>query len=322
MDGGTCLASAGPIRRGELDERDYLPSLLAAGQARGLIGEEVLRRVGEDALLLLKGQAERYTGGGSGSVRTETAQALLRSVLYTAGLELKTVPPERALARIRTEGLPALFAAGQGRLFRRLRTAQAMHRRLTASLFFSPNVFWRSTAVDGIGGFFRLYRPALFADEVEITADYPVLFRPDAYTGLEFIERYLQAMMNENAFLRCFASDTVDRLLCGACPDYAVRVTGLFAPAATAAIAAVLTGRGHAVRRLRHDPVRLSALLRGSADEVCARMGSAADEVCRTLALPAAAGGYLRRSVPRLCADARRAARYGALSAVCPLPVE
>ena len=48
-----------------------------------------------------------------------------------------------------------------------------MHDELTRSLFSTPNAFYRATHVDGIAGFFKLYRPALFAQETHITQIMP-----------------------------------------------------------------------------------------------------------------------------------------------------
>ena len=48
-----------------------------------------------------------------------------------------------------------------------------MHDELTRSLFSTPNAFYRATLVDGIAGFFKLYRPALFAQETHSTQIMP-----------------------------------------------------------------------------------------------------------------------------------------------------
>lgn len=109
-------------------------------------------------------------------MRTETAQALLDSVFYTLGIALKDFPtPDAALQGLKSRPLAALLTEGQDCIRRRVAAARARHRRLAGALFETENVFYRATAADGIRGFFRLYRPALFANETHITADYPLL---------------------------------------------------------------------------------------------------------------------------------------------------
>ena len=146
------------------------------GLRHGLLTEDDLRRLRAESLPLLRCQAERLTGGRSSSLPAETAGALLDSVFYTVSLALKRcASPEEALTLLRQQPLDTLFAAGQKRLTRKVQAARLMHDELTRSLFSTPNAFYRATLVDGIAGFFKLYRPALFAQETHITADYALI---------------------------------------------------------------------------------------------------------------------------------------------------
>lgn len=185
------------------------------GLRHGLLTEDDLRRLRAESLPLLRCQAERLTGGRSSSLPAETAEALLDSVFYTVSLALKRcASPEEALTLLRQQPLDTLFAAGQKRLTRKVQAARLMHDELTRSLFSTPNAFYRTTLVDGIAGFFKLYRPALFAQETHITADYPLFLPLQNQTGIEFIERYLQNALCENGFLRCFPAEAVHELIC------------------------------------------------------------------------------------------------------------
>lgn len=183
------------------------------GLRHGLLTEDDLRRLRAESLPLLRCQAERLTGGRSSSLLAETAEALLDSVFYTVSLALKRcASPEEALTLLQQQPLDTLFAAGQKRLTRKVQVARLMHDELTRSLFSTPNAFYRATLVDGIAGFFKLYRPALFAQETHITADYPLFLPLQNQTGIEFIERYLQNALCENGFLRCFPAEAVHDL--------------------------------------------------------------------------------------------------------------
>ena len=144
------------------------------GLRHGLLTEDDLRRLRAESLPLLRRQAERLTGGRSSSLPAETAGALLDSVFYTVSLALKRcASPEEALTLLRQQPLDTLFAAGQKRLTRKVQAARLMHDELTRSLFSTPNAFYRATLVDGIAGFFKLYRPALFAQETHSTQIMP-----------------------------------------------------------------------------------------------------------------------------------------------------
>ena len=128
----------------------------------------------------------------------------------------------RSNAALRQQPLDTLFAAGQKRLTRKVQTARLMHDELTRSLFSTPNAFYRATLVDGITGFFKLYRPALFAQETHITSDYALI-------PMNLLEPALTAALlcaldglPANS-LRC-APDAAERLLRGrSAPDLAER---------------------------------------------------------------------------------------------------
>lgn len=265
------------------------------GLRHGLLTEDDLRRLRAESLPLLRRQAERLTGGRSSSLPAETAEALLDSVFYTVSLALKRcASPEEALTLLRQQPLDTLFAAGQKRLTRKVQAARLIHDELTRSLFSTPNAFYRATLVDGIAGFFKLYRPALFAQETHITADYPLFLPLQNQTGIEFIERYLQNALCENGFLRCFPAEAVHELICAQHADYALIPMNLLEPALTAALLCALDGL--------------------SANSLCARCG-------RTIA----PRPFRPRSRRTFCRHAARALSRNSLSAALsilftPLP--
>lgn len=233
-----------------LDGRDYFASLLAEGQRCGLLSDRDLSRLQGESLTLLAERADAWSHGLSTSLPAERAQQLLGSVLYIVSLELKTGPtPEEAVERLRREPLAALYAAGQKRITRKLQAARTLHRQLKKTLFPTPNQFYRATLADGVGGFFKLYRPALAAQEIHITADYPTFFGLPPLDGVEFMEEYLRCLSHENRFLRCFAPETVHALLLGLDENYPLLILNLYGPVLAAALACVLTRRPVAALR-------------------------------------------------------------------------
>ena len=245
-----------------LDGRAYLMSLLAEGQRCGLVSDRDMARLRAESLTLLARQADTWSRGQSSSLPVEKAQLLLESVFYTAGLALKAAAtPETALERLREEPLAQLYTEGQKRIVRKLQTAHALHRQLKKTLFTTPNEFYRPTAVEGIDGFFKLYRPDLTAQETHITADYPTFFGPPQLDGIEFIEQYLQQLAHENRFCRYFAPEAVHALLLGLDQRYPQLLLNLYGPVLAAALGCVITRQP--VAALRCDLPRLQTLLAG-----------------------------------------------------------
>lgn len=250
------------------------------GLRHGLLTEDDLRRLRAESLPLLRCQAERLTGGRSSSLPAETAEAL---------------------TLLRQQPLDTLFAAGQKRLTRKVQAARLMHDELTRSLFSTPNAFYRATLVDGIAGFFKLYRPALFAQETHITADYPLFLPLQNQTGIEFIERYLQNALCENGFLRCFPAEAVHELICAQHADYALIPMNLLEPALTAALLCALDGLS--ANSLRCAPDAAERLLRGrSASDLAERFAAVLPALCREIHCPPRFQSYLHRCLPALAA--------------------
>ena len=305
-----------------LDCRAYLMSLLAEGQCCGLVSDRDMARLRAESLTLLSRQGDTWSRGQSSSLPVEKAQLLLESVFYTAGLALKAAAtPETALVRLREEPLAQLYAEGQKRIVRKLQTAHALHRQLKKTLFTTPNEFYRPTAVEGIDGFFKLYRPDLTAQETHITADYPTFFGPPQLDGIEFIEQYLQQLAHENRFCRYFAPEAVHALLLGLDQRYPQLILNLYGPVLAAALGCVITRQP--VAALRCDLPRLQALLTGkSRRETEALLAAAAETFIAGADCPAGLAAYLRRSVPLLAADLVKNLSLGRLEMTVPCPVE
>ena len=285
-----------------LDEADYFVSLLSAGRSAGVIDDAAIARIQHDCTALLAQQTALLTGGKSSSVCTETAQELLSSIFYTFDAALMgCFSPDAALERVLSVPSDALFADGQTAIRRRVAYARSLHRRTLAALCPVGNVFFRDTVTGGISGFFRLYRPALFAHETHITADYPTFFGEGRVTGIEFIARYLRNISVENRFFSCFAPEDITRLLGGIDEDWRESVMNLYEPLALAAFGAALTGENS--RGLDFDVDALSARLAGCSEaEATALMRGKLPALCGALTAGESVQRYIERSIPRLAA--------------------
>lgn len=296
------IAGLGPLPSGGLDAESFFLSLAGVGETR------------EQCIRLLAVQIKKYTGGKSSSIPAETAQELMSSVFYTLGIALKAVPdPAGALASV---PLSELFAEGQRLIRLRLSRARSLHRQLLASLFQTENVFYNSTAREGLDGFFRLYRPQFFAHHTHINADYPLFSPPGELRGIEFIERYIRGFVWENSFCRMFSPERVQLLLLGACPDYRYTPMNIFEPVLAAALCCRLTGRQP--ESLCYAPDELWRILSGrDAGETELLLRRALADIPCPQGLRRFAGACL----PRLAANIYSAGLLGRIEAAVPVPL-
>lgn len=315
-----------PLQRDDLDGRDYLASLLNAAQRRGLLYAAEVERIQTDCMLLIVPLAERESKGESSSLRIEHAQSLLNSICYTIGVRLKGLgEPMDALKALRQTPAATLYAEGRAEITVLLRRARQIHQQLVKTLFYTPNIFYRSTLAEGITGFFRLYDPDFAAQTTHITADYPLLLHtgPGELSGIEFILLYLTRATLENRFLLHFTPAAVHQLLCGLYSDERPFLINLCEPVLAAALGCVLVGLPP--RTLHLTPDALTALqkrFRGQPTEkITKTLTIALTDLALLLALPALQQAYLQRTLPHLAWKIQYAMELDHLEQVFPLPL-
>ncbi len=176
-------------------------------------------------------------------------------------------------------------------------------------------MFYKSTLVDGLGAFFKLYRPEFSAQEIHITADYLAFLMQKDWKGIDFIERYLYALSCENRFLGCFDTSTVHRLLCGLDENYQQILMNIYEMVLTAALCCVLTGCP-----LQSLDVDRKAIERRfcdmNAEDIAALMAQAASALCTRLHCSEGLARYIAASLPKIARSIQRALELGCLGAV------
>lgn len=299
------------IDRNALSGKDYLVSLLVQGQLCSLISDLDAKLIQNESILLLTKQVEKWSHGKSSSIPAEKAGELLESILYTAGLALKAyASPEDAIDALKKEGMEYFFELGQKKIGQKLQILCLLQRSIKSNLFQTNNVFYRATVVDGINGFFKLYDPKFSAQEIHITADYPVFLSVTDLRGIEFIENYLQNIACENRFCRYFSANRVHQLLCGLDENYRQILMNIYEPVLTAALCCLLTERP--ARELCCDLKAAQKLFnRKDAKEIEALLISAADKLTAEFKCPDGLKAYIGSSLHKLALSIERGIRLG-----------
>ena len=186
---------------------------------------------------LLRLQTERYTMGQSTSIRSDTAQMLLRSICFSLD-QLHQAQPERDLLREPPDALLREAAEVVGRQTARTRF---QYRRACGCLYQEESLSLRDT-LRGIGGFFHDYDPRFFAAEMPCDIDYQLAHPvPDSLLGVVWLRDYLDRLLTEDTILRRFPPEAVRRVLASYSPDYRELLVNLYEPAAVAALGVTMT---------------------------------------------------------------------------------
>ena len=294
----------------QLNPRAYAESLIRQALSCHLLSEEDWNRIQGELFVLLAGQCDKWTRGESSSVPIETAQEIMTSILFVLSLQLKSCPsPEQAVVMLKSGQMKALFENGLQIVRRKMNVARRLQQKIMNNLLKTPNVFYRSTLVDGINGFFQLYRPQFAAHEIHITADYPVLAGRPELDGIEMIEQYLRCLEAENAFCTCFAPQAIHHLLCGLTQDYRSAPVNLFEYVMLSALGLAMLKRNPRGLNLSCAEVKkLHLFFDGQSEkEIASALEKAALLLSRQRLLPDSTRQYLSVTLPKLVSAIRSA---------------
>ena len=247
---------------------------------------------------LLRLQTERYTSGQSTSVRSDTAQMLLRSICFSLE-QLHQAQPEWDLLR---EPSDIVLREAAEVIRRQTARTRLQYRRACGCLYQEESLSLRDT-LRGIGGFFHDYDPRFFAAEVPCDIDYQLAHPvPDSLVGVAWLRDYLDRLLTEDTILRRFPPEAVRRVLASSSPDHRELLVNLYEPAADAALGVTMTeGSLFTLDITAAGQEALTALLipLTPAGRRLA-LERAGETLARRLELPAGAAAYLRETAPAL----------------------
>lgn len=290
------------IPDGAVDPGRYTETLMSAAYAAGMYDDGTVMAVRGGLFELLAARLTHFTNGESCSVAAETAQAVLSALLYTVDLRLLAEADPDAAAVCLVDTAPAvLFDGGLCLLKRKLRASELLWRKHLPLFRSLPDSVMKTTAVDGIAGFFRAYRPEGLADIHPITADYPLFCGMNAVSrlrGVSFLAGYLQGLCNEARFLSKFRADTVHAVLSAADTMYRETPSNLFAPLYATAVGMVLLGHPFSAWKYGLTGEDIDAIQRMYDDGVWTKTQvlQASARVTELLMLDDAAAAYVRQA--------------------------
>jgi len=209
------------IDRRILDEQNYFDSLIETALKKGVINENFINRLQQEMMNLLASRCRKYTSGESSSVPIETAESIMQSVSFTLGMYLKKMAePDDALYELKKNGIEQCYFDGLKLLKSSVKSTRLLYEQIKKSMVKTDNYAYNSTLIGGIQGFFKLYDVEFSAQDIHITADYPVCIYPDGFEGIEFIAKYLKNVWCENRFCNSFSKNNIQRVLSFHAIDY------------------------------------------------------------------------------------------------------
>lgn len=249
IGGGTAMNSEiskqFPIQKEMLSGEHYVQSLLQQASRLGLVTPQQTEQLQLQTAQLLQKQLTRFTHGESSSVKVETAQSILLSLLFTVSLALKEMPEiEAQLKALTEEGMENLHTRGREAIKAKFLRAKALLNAVKHSRIKTENEAYNQTVDTAIPGFFTMYDLYYAAHGLPCMIDYPLAVEVTDRAGIEFIEVFLQRLAWENAFCAQFSTEELTQLFTGYHSDFNELLENIALLTLTNTLGSILLGRG------------------------------------------------------------------------------
>ena len=218
------------IKREKLDERNYFKTLIEAAFEEQMIIEDDIVNFQMQILQLMDEIVYKYNGVDSSSIRKEIMEDISNSNIYTISIYLKSFRnPDEAIKSIKEQGLEIAYQEGRKKIDKMLNIIRLMYIKVKQNKLNIENATYNDTIIGGIQGFLKIYNPDFKAQDMKITADYPLYNNLiGKLDGVEFIKEYLSSIYLENLFCKKFSEEKIKYLLYGYSQDYKELIINIF----------------------------------------------------------------------------------------------
>lgn len=218
------------IKRENLDERNYFKTLIEEAYYNEMLTNDDMVSLQMQILQLLDEKVYKYTGNDSTSIRKEVMEEISDSNSYTISIYLKTFRnPDEAIKVIKEKGLKIAYQDGRKKIDKMLNVIRVMYIKVKQNKLNIQNATYNDTLIGGIQGFLKIYDSDFKAQDMKITADYPLYNNLiSKLDGVEFIKEYLNSIYLENVFCNKFSEEKINYLLYGYSQDYKELIINIF----------------------------------------------------------------------------------------------
>lgn len=230
-----------------LDPNQYILYLMREGYRVGLIDQDTFERLQTQIMLLLKDSIMRYTKGESTSVKTETAQSILLSVLYSINACISNFNhPDHAIDYLKAYNIKEIYEKGLTEVVACLTESKMLYKKIKNSKLDVPIIAYHSTIDEGLPEFFNNYDVLFSAQYTMASIDYPLLFDDTDLQGIFYIKQYLEKLDIETHFCSLFPIEAIAKVLFNYGKvyriDYSEALINIFEIVLTNSIFSVLSG--------------------------------------------------------------------------------
>ncbi|MBB6218568.1 hypothetical protein HNQ80_004742 [Anaerosolibacter carboniphilus] len=202
------------IDKEKLDQNQYLVSLMNEGSRKGLLSLDLVKDIPFGLMEVLKEVMRMYTKGESSTLKVDTAEGLMKSIVYSIDLLLMNYPaPEDAIRHLQSCNVKALYQEALSYANDYIKSTKKLYQSIEVKRVLVPNVVYNETFTEAIPNFLLDYDVIFSAHNTSSDMDYPLACDDISAKGITYIRRYLELFELENDFCRSFNPKNIAKLL-------------------------------------------------------------------------------------------------------------
>lgn len=162
----------------------------------------------EELMPIVKKLSEKYTGRESSSITYETAQMLLKAVMYCIDERA-----QEAAIVCEWQNASDAYAMGYEMVMNKTKQANKLFSKISIEFCDYGNLACHETVIEGMPAFFLRYDARFSPQNTLLTLDYPLLLPVKDVSGIDAIYGYLKCIQLEQTFLKKFSMERITTVL-------------------------------------------------------------------------------------------------------------
>ncbi len=203
-----------PVKKERLDPNHYTLSLLIEAERLDLMDQPTIDSIQKQLMVLLGELIIKYTKGESTSVKIETGQRIMLSILYCIDACTRSFnSPKDAINLLTLSSIKEIHQAGLEMVESCLRETEQSYKEIKNKKLDIPVEAYQTTIDQGLLDFFEKYDVFFSAHDTMASIDYPLLFDDMKKQGILYIKQYIRKLELETQFCRFFTLEKISKLL-------------------------------------------------------------------------------------------------------------
>ena len=199
------LTNIETIIKNEIDNNNYLSSLLELSLKYKLITKDIYNEINLKLYHLLKIILKKYTGELNYTISISETKLINNSNLYLLGLYLKNKDIITSLKALTNKNLLSLYDKSKEYLISLVNKTKLFYNTIFKNNILNvDNYFYNITINEGITSFFKNYNTSYETDNHLINLDYNPYLKMTNLYGIEYISKVLEYLNYENIFCSKF----------------------------------------------------------------------------------------------------------------------